>query len=68
MTEIDFLSSLFDGPVVRPVRVVGTGPMAAFSAISSGAEVSSVGRGATSPGWMHAPRHVFPRRSGELDG
>jgi hypothetical protein len=65
MTEIDFLSSLIDGPVVR---VVGTGPMAAFSAISSGAEVSSVGRGATSPGWMHAPRHVFPRRSGELDG
>lgn len=70
MTEIDFLSSLFDGRVVVPVRPVGLGTETASSANSCEVGVSAVGRAVVDPhGLMHAPRNVFPRhRSGDLDG
>lgn len=69
MTEIDFLSSIFDGYVAVPTRSVGAELEAAFSATSSagryecsqavvGTEVSLVGRAAPALGLMHAPRNV----------
>jgi len=70
MTEIDFLSSLFNGRVVVPGRPVGSGTETTSSANSRGVEVSAVGRAVVgSHSLMHVPRHVFPRhRSGDLDG
>ena len=68
MTEIDFLSSVSNRRPVAPSHSVGAVCTTAISATFFWAGVSTVGRGAVGLGRMNAPRNVFPRRSGDLDG